>query len=196
VIVVSLVPGISIPGEPLSCQSQVMSNRNIWSMKHETRDATTVKTAKKNALVSVPGIVVEGHRVASRPSKDYPYGTLERQKPFFKAKGLDLDRYFNGTLNISIVPLRFEIVKPTYTFLQIAWTDLHPPEDFSFSTCIVKFHGKVYKGFVYYPHPETKIRHFQNPSVIEVITESIPGIGYGASIELVLDSTEIKILAP
>ncbi len=157
-------------------------------------DANTLKTGKEIDFVSIPGIVVEGHRVASSASKDYPYGTLERQKPFFKAKGLNLDDYFNGTLNISIAPLRFEIIKPSFTFFQIAWTDLHPPEDFSFSSCRIKFRGKVYTGFVYYPHPETKIRHFQDPAVIEVITEPITGIGYGASIVLVLDLKEIKIL--
>ena len=83
-------------------------------------------------IIFVSGTVVEGHRVASGPSKEYPYGSLERQKPFFKAGGLDLDRFFLGTLNVSIVPLRFEMVRLAYTFRHINWTNLHPPEDFSF----------------------------------------------------------------
>jgi hypothetical protein len=148
---------------------------------------------KDNILVS--GTVVEGHRVASGPSKEYPYGSLERQKPFFKAHGLDFDRFFIGTLNISIAPLRFELFNPAYTFRQIAWTDLHPPEDFSFSPCRVRFKGKEYEGYIYYPHPETKIRHFQNPSLIEVITEKIPGMGYGARLDLVLDPIAVRIVA-
>jgi hypothetical protein len=144
-------------------------------------------------VVLVRGTVVEGHRVASGPSKVYPYGSLERQKLFFKAGGLDLDRFFSGTLNVSIAPLRFELVNPTHTFRHIAWTDLHPPEDFSFSPCKVKFQGKEYEGYIYYPHPETKIRHFQDPSLIEVITEKITGIEYGIRLELALDPAAIRI---
>jgi hypothetical protein len=155
----------------------------------------TERTAMQNDLIHVSGIVVEGHRVASGPSKEYPYGSLERQKPFFKAGGLDLERFFPGTLNISIAPLRFEMVKPAYTFRQITWTDLHPPEDFSFSPCRVRYRGSEHEGYVYYPHPETKIRHFQNPSLIEVITDKIPGIVYGARLELALDPAEIRIHA-
>lgn len=144
-------------------------------------------------IVQVSGIVVEGHRVASGLSKVYPYGTLVRQKPFFKAGGLDLDRFFTGTLNISIAPLRFELVKPAYTFRQIAWTDLHPPENFSFSPCRVLFQKRGYDGFIYYPHPETKIRHFQDPSVMEVITAKIPAVNYGSHLNLVLEAGAIRI---
>lgn len=144
--------------------------------------------------ILVSGILVKGHGVASGPSKYYPYGSLECQKPFFKAQGLDLDRFFLGTLNISIAPLRFEMVKPVFTFHQITWTDLHPPEDFSFSTCRVRFLAKEYPGYVYYPHPETKIRHFQDPALIEVITEKIPKVRIGVRLELVLDPAEIRII--
>ncbi len=144
--------------------------------------------------ITVQGTVVEGHRVASAPSKDYPYSSLERQKPIFKERGLDLERFFQGTLNISIAPLRFEMVRPAYTFRQVAWTDLHPPEDFSFSPCKVRYRGREYDGYVYYPHPETKIRNFQNPSLIEIIAEWIPDIGYGDSVDVIVDLDEIRIL--
>ena len=145
-------------------------------------------------MIPISGIVVEGHRVASGPSKEYPYGSLERQKPFFKAGGLDLDRFFTGTLNISIAPLRFIIAKPAFTFRRVAWTDLHPPEDFSFSACRVRFKEKEYEGYIYYPHPETKIRHFQDPSMIEVVSQEIPGIEYGDQVTLFVDSDEIQII--
>jgi hypothetical protein len=85
------------------------------------------------------------------------------------------------------------MVKPEYTFPLVAWTDLHPPETFSFSPCKVRFEGREYAGMVYYPHPETKIRHFQDPSMIEVLTEHIPGIGYGSQVELMVDPEQIKI---
>jgi hypothetical protein len=141
------------------------------------------------------GILTRGHQVASRPSKDYPYSTLEKQKPFFKELGLDLYPYFNGTLNISIAPFTFELIKPEFTFELVEWTDLHPPETFSFSRCNVIFKNNKYEGWVYYPHAETKKNHFQNPSLIEVITFKIPDIQYGDAMELELNEDEIKVIS-
>ncbi len=141
----------------------------------------------------IHGVILRGHQVASRPSKDYPYPALTKQKPFFKERGLDLDQFFLGTLNISIAPLRFEIFRPEITFPFVPWTDLHPPETFSFSPCIIFFKNRKYPGLIYYPHPETKIRHFQDPSLIEVLAEHIPGIGYGDEVELAVDPDQVRI---
>ena len=82
---------------------------------------------------------------------------------------------------------------PELTFELVEWTDLHPPETFSFSRCTVIFKGREYAGWVYYPHPETKKTHFQDPSLVEVITYEITGINYGDFIEVILDINEIKI---
>ena len=139
------------------------------------------------------GILMQGHQVASRPSAAYPYSSLEKQKPYFKERGFDLSPYFVGTLNISIAPLEFEMTKPEFTFPLVEWTDLHPPETFSFSRCKIRFEGKEYEGWVYYPHPETKKTHFQNPSLIEVITVEIPNIKYGNALEIEVNPLEIKI---
>jgi hypothetical protein len=139
------------------------------------------------------GILMQGHQVASRPSAAYPYSSLEKQKPYFKNFGLDLYPYFNGTLNISIAPLEFEMTKPELTFPLVEWTDLHPPETFSFSRCKVIFNGKEYAGWVYYPHPETKKAHFHNPSLIEVITYEIVGIKYGDKLEIEVNSMEVTV---
>ena len=142
---------------------------------------------------SVHGIVVEGYRVASGPSRDYPYGALDRQRPIFRSRGLDLDGFFNGTLNLDIRPHAFRMLRPQFTFRQVHWTDLHPPEDFSFSSCKVIFEGIEYHGWVYYPHPETKVRHFQNPSLLEVIARFIPGLRYGNTVEVHLNPEEIEV---
>jgi len=139
------------------------------------------------------GILAQGHQVASRPSEAYPYSSLEKQKPYFKALGFDLSPYFNGTLNISIAPHEFEMTKPEFTFPLVEWTDLHPPETFSFSRCKVRFEGKEYAGWVYYPHPETKKTHFQKPSLIEVITYEIANLKYGDTLEIEINRQEITI---
>lgn len=68
------------------------------------------------AWTLVRGVLVQGYGVASGPSKDYPYSALDRQRPIFKERGLDLSGYFNGTLNIDIRPFEFNLVKPEFTF--------------------------------------------------------------------------------
>jgi hypothetical protein len=141
----------------------------------------------------ISGVVVAGYRVASGPSKDYPYGTLEKQIPLFKQRGLDLERFHPATINVSIAPATFEMIEPEYTFRQVAWTDLHPPEDFSFSRCTVKFKDASHAGYVYYPHPETKKRHFESASLLEIISGFIPEIQYGVRVELELNPGEIRI---
>jgi hypothetical protein len=143
----------------------------------------------------VSGVIMKGYRVASGPSRDYPYGTLEKQLPLFKQRGLNLDGFYLGTLNVSIAPATFELVNPEYTFRQVEWTDLHPPEDFSFSRCVIRLGGASYAGYIYYPHPETKKRHFESASLIEVISVYIPGIHYGERLELELNPDEIRIRA-
>ena len=141
----------------------------------------------------IHGRLAQGYRVASGPSADYPYGALDRQRPLFAARGLDLSAYFNGSLNVDIRPHTFKMMKPQYTFPLVEWTDLHPPETFSFSRCKVLFRNVEYDGWVYYPHPETKRRNFQNPSLVEVIATAIPGIRYGDELDLMLNPDEIEV---
>ena len=146
-----------------------------------------------NKWISVHGVIVQGYRVASGPSKDYPYGALDKQRPFFKEGGLDLGDYFNGSLNIDVHPLEFAMENPEFTFHNVEWTDLHPPEHFSFSRCKVIFKDVEYAGWVYYPHPETKLRHFQNPSLLEVIAMPIPEIRYGDEVDVLVNGEEISV---
>ena len=143
--------------------------------------------------IRIHGVLVEGYQVASGPSADYPYGALDRQRPIFAERGLDLSAYFNGSLNVDIRPRQFTIVKPEYTFERVEWTDLHPPEHFSFSHCKVIYKDVEYDGWVYYPHPETKLRNFHNPSLLEVIAMPIPEIRYGNELDVLVNWDEITV---
>jgi hypothetical protein len=135
----------------------------------------------------VRGILRKGYGVASGQSQEYPYGSLERQVPIFRARGLDLTGCFLGTLNIDIQPLAFELVKPEFTFRDVSWTDLHPPEHFSFSRCEVASAGVRYPGWIYYPHPETKRQNFQDASLLEVIAAHIPNLRLGEVLEVYIN---------
>ena len=145
------------------------------------------------AWTLVHGVLAQGYHVASGPSADYPYGALERQRPIFKARGFDLGDCFNGTLNVDIRPATFAMVKPGHTFEHVEWTDLHPPETFSFSRCQVIFKEIEYAGWVYYPHPETKLRNFQNPALLEVIAQLIPEIKYEDALDVLVNPAEIAV---
>ena len=144
---------------------------------------------------TLTGVIVRGHEVASGRGADSPYprGSLEMQLPHFQARGLDLSPYFRGTLNVSIAPRTFTMTAPQYTFHNVNWTTLHPPEHFSFSRCRVIVRGQTYHGWVYYPHPETKIRHFQDPTLIEIIAPFIPDLTYGDRLEIQVNPQEITV---
>ncbi|MFZ0547360.1 MAG: hypothetical protein WAM60_18080 [Candidatus Promineifilaceae bacterium] len=149
----------------------------------------------ENDWVRVGGIIEQGHQIASGRSPDSPYpaGSIPLQKPFFEALGLDLSGFFDGTLNVSIRPYTFTFTNPQYTFRQVHWMAGFRPEDFSFSHCKLLFDGRTYDGWVYYPHPETKIQHFQKPSILEIIVPLVPKIAYGDMVEVMLDEGEITL---
>ena len=146
-------------------------------------------------LVSLTGIVKPGHQVASGSSPNSPYerGTLEMQLPFFQKLGLDLSSFFLGTINISIAPNTFKLVKPKHTFPHVKWHPDYDAETFSFSPCRLLHQGNSYQGLIYYPHPETKIGHFQDDSILEAIAPKIPDLNYGDRITLEIDPQEIEL---
>ncbi|PSO50657.1 MAG: hypothetical protein BRC33_02555 [Cyanobacteria bacterium SW_9_44_58] len=123
--------------------------------------------------IQVKGHVKKGYGVASGMSSDprFPRGTLELQKPFFQERGLNLDDYYLGTINLSISPHRYQVKVPKYTFRNVKWSSENPAEDFSFFDCrILIDSNKKLNGLIYYPHPETKPEHFQSPDILEIIT--------------------------
>ncbi len=144
----------------------------------------------------VNGIVKQGHGVASGRSGDprFPNGTIAMQKPFFKERGLDLDRYFPGTINVSIDPYKYAIVRAKYTFRDVKWASAAPSEDFSFFDCrLLLNNGTKLAGLIYYPHPDTKPEHFQDPDILEIMTELIQGLEYGDKLIVEMDELQIDI---
>lgn len=141
------------------------------------------------------GTIQQGHQIASGNATDSPYpaGSLEMQMPFFKEGGLDLGGFYLGTLNLSIVPLTFALENPEFTFRDVHWAPGFPPEDFSFSRCFVLHNDIWHDALLYYPHPETKIGHFQNASIMEIITTHLPQIGYGDQLTVKVDCDEVAL---
>lgn len=151
---------------------------------------------KNKSIASVLGTVKPGHQVASGRAKNSPYerGTIEMQLPFFRDLGLDLSHFFWGTLNISLAPHTYKLIQPQYTFPLIKWHPDYNAETFSFSPCDLVYQDVTYPAFIYYPHPETKLGHFQDDSILEAIAPQIPRIKYGDRLLLKVAADEIKII--
>lgn len=145
--------------------------------------------------VKVAAALVKGHGVASGQAKDSPFpaGTIEMQAPYFIELGVNFENIFHGTLNVSISPRTFKINKPEHTFKDIKWSKEHAAETFSLSPCRLIVNDKIYQAFVYYPHPETKIGHFKDNSVLEILSAFIPDLPYGSKLKLCLNQDEIIV---
>lgn len=144
----------------------------------------------------IPAAIVRGHRVASGLNGDarFPGGTLRMQAPHFNALGLDLTAFHPGTLNVSIAPGRYRVVKAPRTFRAVQWHPTEPAEDFSFfDVRLITTNGERFDGLIYYPHPETKPEHFQQPDVLELLMPTINGLNYGDSIQLEVPSEQMHI---
>lgn len=126
--------------------------------------------------------LVAGHGVASGRSttSPYPEGTIAMQRPLFAELGLDLFGCWPGTLNLSVAPLELQLRDPDVTFPLLRWTELHPPETFSFWRITLRSaaDGEV-QGWIYHPHPETKNRHQQPRSVLEVLAPKLTALKPG-----------------
>jgi hypothetical protein len=148
---------------------------------------------------TVTGTVIPGYGVASGRSADSPYpaGTIAMQAPLFRALGLDLDGYFLGTLNLSIAPSTFKPLTPEYCFDRLQWAEGFPPETFSFFRCQIQSleHNLTNptNAWIYYPHPATKIGHFQPSNLLEIIAPPIVPLQYGDRLSLAISSQQIQI---
>ena len=149
-----------------------------------------------NQIVSCK--IVEGYRVASglNGNPRFPGGTLRMQTPHFQALGFDISRLHPATLNVSIAPLRYRVVKAPHTFRQVRWHPVEPAEDFSFFDVRVRRPGDLaVVGFIYFPHPDTKPEHFQRPDVLELLLPFVEGVSYGMELTVEIPIAQIVIEA-
>jgi hypothetical protein len=146
----------------------------------------------------IPATIVQGHRVASGLNRNprFPGGTIRMQQPHFAALGLDLSGFHPGTLNVSIKPLRYRVVRPKLAFHGVKWHRVEPPEDFSF------FNAKLHRqnqppvaGWIYFPHPETKPEHFQAPHVLELLLPWTEGLDYGTQVRLEVPPSQMIFIS-
>ena len=140
--------------------------------------------------------IVPGHRVASGMNGNprFPGGTLRMQQPHFLALGFNLALYHRGTMNVSIAPRIYRVVKAPITFRDVKWHPTEPAEDFSlFDIHLLRPDVPPVEGKIYFPHPETKPEHFQQPDVLELLLPFVPGLNYGDEIRLSIPSDQMAV---
>ena len=146
----------------------------------------------------VPARIVRGHQVASGLNGDprFPGGTVRMQLPHFAARGLDLTPFYPGTLNVTIAPRHYRVIRPRHTFRAVQWHPTEPAEDFSFfDVRLLRADPHPVPGLIYYPHPDTKPEHFQQPDVLELLLPFVDGLAVATEIALQI-STEQMIIEP
>ena len=107
----------------------------------------------------------------------------------------DLGRFHGGTLNVSISPRRYRIIKSAFTFREVKWSPDLPAEDFSFFECRLAKDSaqEPVEGMIYYPHPETKPEFFQDPSTLEILAPFLTGIVNGERVHLQLMKEQLSL---
>jgi hypothetical protein len=119
------------------------------------------------------------------------------QQPHFLARGLDIGVFHRGTLNVSIAPLSYRVVKPRLTFRDVQWHPVEPREDFSFfDVRLLRPDRPPVPGLIYYPHPETKPEHFQPPDILELLLPFVDGLHYGIELSLEIPARQMVIEPP
>jgi len=144
----------------------------------------------------IAATVVQGHRVASGANHNplFPGGTLRMQIPYFQQCGLDLSSLHPATVNVNIAPLRYRALRGRHTFRAVRWHPTEPAEDFSFFDCrLIANNAPPVSGFVYYPHPETKPRHFQQPDILELVLPWVDSLDYESRVFIEIDPEQIAI---
>ncbi len=148
-----------------------------------------------NTSISITATLVKGYQVASGSASStvFPAGTISLQAPYFNQLGLDLSTYYFATLNFNLGQHCLTIIKPSFHFEKLKWHSKVPAETFSFADCEVTHHGVHYRGLIYLPHVETKIDHFQDKNIVEIIAPFIGNIHYQDEVVLRFDSEQVVL---
>jgi hypothetical protein len=88
-------------------------------------------------------------------------------------------------------------VKARHTFAQVKWHPTEPAEDFSFFDMRLLRPGlPAIAGFIYFPHPDTKPEHFQQPDVLELLLPFVAGLSYGTELRLEIPKAQMLFESP
>lgn len=112
--------------------------------------------------------------------------SIRKQKNAFSRRGLLLDNFFLGTININTSPRLYEVIKYDVFLKDVRYMSFprFRMEDFGFIRIrSLKHRELIYPdwGYVYFAH---KSPHFFNHSVLELLGPKLPGFKESDTIEI------------
>ena len=117
--------------------------------------------------------------------------TVARQFPFFVSAGVSgIESMHAGTINVDITPRAFTILEPDHE-VTCEWID-GIRETFWLTRVSCVFEGTSHDAYIYYPCVSEQ--HVARDSMVELITELIPGVAYGKHIDIVWDERKVKLV--
>lgn len=132
--------------------------------------------------MELKGKIVSGCQIATQ--------TIRQQSPYFEEKGIEKKFLTNGSINVDIFPIEWQIVNPDFKFKDIVWRPDFS-EDFNFIKLKFKFENKIYSGLLYNP------KRTKNPkTIMEILSKHVKGIEYGKEIKLLIPKNKIDFLKP
>ena len=152
------------------------------------------------AAIQKVGFVVVPGRGAASGKREYQDlgGSIRAQKPLFKQRGVDLDAFYEATLNLKIAARGFEVLQPLFRIRDLLWLPGYPGENFDLCNCCVSVAGVTYPALTYYPRPETK-GPYAEPApddIVEVLAPFVPGLTYGTRGHLMIDAAQLRFERP
>jgi len=83
-------------------------------------------------------------------------------------------------------------MKAGHTFTNVKWLPAEPADGFSFFDMLVVYpDGLSVTGFIYFPHPDTKPEHFQQPDVLELLLPFMEGLHYDTALNLEIPKAQM-----
>ncbi len=134
--------------------------------------------------VVLEGPVIRGLRIASGLNRDLNQKlnyTIRRQKPFFIEAGVpEFGHIWEGTINLSIAPKKFQILRPDHE-VTCEWFP-GVTETFWLVQARLVHNGRERLAYIYYPCPSPVKSH--DDTVVEVLTEWVPNLQYGDQVSV------------
>ena len=112
--------------------------------------------------------------------------SIRKQKRAFSKRGVMLDGFFYGTINMNTSPKQYEVIKYDLMLKDVRFWSFprFRKEDFGFiKIYMLKHRGHIYPdwGYVYFAY---KSPHFHNHSVFELLGPELPGFKNSDTIEI------------
>ncbi len=164
--------------ESISYEADKDNIENLLALRHSSSE-------------KLKGIVIRGHGVASGKSSGM-LGTIEQQQKYLKK--IDWNKFWPGTINVSISPNRCLWKSEDVTYEGVPWSRTQPKEDFCLSECTITVRGITYQAWAYYPHPRTKTQNLHDSTTLELISTKIEDLKYGDDVELSINSDEFMVI--